>query len=586
MRTRLEMERHRLLAWAQGAQLLNYRDGDDLPSNLRTSRVLLVAVLAEMRNEFKAFSHINGKYVELRPKENEKEAAEEVDLLKGFSSVSMIYEKAKEARKRPKGTNHLRGFAADAGAIIQNPKRLIWVGLDSKKFSILISRLRELNDFLGTLMDEYQIGQLVAKTRTIYMEMLQVRGTVEQLQYLMEAAVRREIGRSTEEDTKSTSKMAALSGRNEEMLAKLARVKLLDVTLDSTNEMQFTLEDDSKLPAAEVNISDAYLDGVRTAATYRFLDGSTRNVWIEWKAYETITESNTPGMEALVPHPATLRRFRELIQLLRAQEVPDFCIPSCLGYFDDHLRSGSTHHRFGVVFEVPRHIPSVMALKSLRSLLQPEPRPLQKASLSTRTHLAHKIANCVAYLHAVNWLHKGIRSDNVIFFMQGSEHDMDHFYLTGFEHSRPDRTGMTTNTGHRDPAWELYRHPGVQGTGKHLEYRKTYDLYSLGIVLLEIAFWQPVEVFLGIGNVAEAKPSELESVRNTLLFNRPEILDRLRADVGVKYHGVVRRCLEGPAAFGLADPAEDKKETKAEFGARLQEVYMTDVLGVLESISV
>jgi len=50
-------------------------------------------------------------------------------------------------------------------------------------------------------------------------------------------------------------------------------------------------------------------------------------------------------------------------------------------------------------------------------------------------------------------------------------------------------------------ASDLYRHPRVQGTGNRETasaggFKKSYDLYSLGVVLLEIAYWKPLTKYL------------------------------------------------------------------------------------------
>jgi hypothetical protein len=63
--------------------------------------------------------------------------------------------------------------------------------------------------------------------------------------------------------------------------------------------------------------------------------------------------------------------------------------------------------------------------------------------------------------------------------------------LSGFEYSRPDISGTSTSIPPVHAEWEIYRHPDYQGM-KPQPARKTYDIYSLGIVLIEIALWQSI----------------------------------------------------------------------------------------------
>lgn len=85
-------------------------------------------------------------------------------------------------------------------------------------------------------------------------------------------------------------------------------------------------------------------------------------------------------------------------------------------------------------------------------------------SLTERIALAHRISVSVLYLHAVNWLHKGLRSDSIVFFPAAGSTTTEicHPVLSGFEYSRPDKEGETTTGGNLNNWWELYVHPDYQ----------------------------------------------------------------------------------------------------------------------------
>jgi hypothetical protein len=57
-------------------------------------------------------------------------------------------------------------------------------------------------------------------------------------------------------------------------------------------------------------------------------------------------------------------------------------------------------------------------------------------------------------------------------------------------------------------------------------YRKTFDIYSLGIILLEIALWQPIHAIIGIANISNASPQATYQVRGKLLKNNGAALRR------------------------------------------------------------
>src|SRR5882757_6939179 len=128
-------------------------------------------------------------------------------------------------------------------------------------------------------------------------------------------------------------------------------------------------------------------------------------------------------------------------------------------------------------------------------------------------------------------------------------------------------------------ASDLYRHPRVQGTGNRETasaggFKKSYDLYSLGVVLLEIAYWKPIDQVLGIPNLHEARPSTTIKVRSRLLDEKEGYLKHVRSHLGNTVQGVVKACLEGPPAFGLVEGADERRE---EIGAELQRQFYEKV---------
>ena len=228
----------------------------------------------------------------------------------------------------------------------------------------------------------------------------------------------------------------------------------------------------------------------------------------------------------------------------------------------------------GLVFAKPQE--SSLPV-SLRHLISEKP----KTSLTDRVSLARKISTCVLYLHADNWLHKGLRSDSVIFVPD--DFSLDSPLVTRFEYARPDRDGETTTGGVEvNGHVMLYVHPNYQGSDARGTYRKTFDIYSLGIILLEIAYWKRIEHIMAI-DMNEVTPAQLKGIRGRLLQPNSEFLAHVQSDLGNRYYAAVRSCIEGPSAFGIS---ADKSEGEMHTGAKLQHSFATLVVDALGSINI
>jgi serine/threonine protein kinase len=133
-------------------------------------------------------------------------------------------------------------------------------------------------------------------------------------------------------------------------------------------------------------------------------------------------------------------------------------------------------------------------------------------------------------LHGTNWLHKAFRGDNILFF---SSDKITHPYLADFEYARD---VQTQSIGHRPGgknAKDYCYHPDVQHG-----YNKVLDLYSLGVVLLEIAFWR----LLG-PQFRDKKAGTLEAIRDLCVKTAGQVEGKVDAAMGRIYADVVRTCL-------------------------------------------
>ncbi|MCJ1394987.1 hypothetical protein MMC18_007868 [Xylographa bjoerkii] len=583
LRTKLQIEYCRMLDWAEVAGLVDYEYGADLPEILRTDKLVLIAILTQIQSLMNEFADLNGRYKQLRPDEaeNERIQNDDTNIAVQFASISIKYEKNAVKRKHPKGTNHILSMVKDAKEVAMEPKRLWWVAFDEDVFKTLLRKLTEHNDYLHELMHGHHARQLEETTRNTYLELVQVRSSIDELRNLMTAVL--VLGdRSAER-----SSINAAQGRNEQMLQSLAKCKGLSLANDAADDEkpptyhEATTKTNiaySAISYNEISADPETATGrVRVAGTYTTNDKDIP-VWIEWKTYRV--ELNRDSLRRY-PLPENVTRVRELVGLLQQSQMSEFRIPRCAGFFDDRDDKDDSNHpdRFGIVFEKPDPSPDAPGPLSLLDAIIRLPCP----SLSVRVVLAHKVANSLLYLHAVKWLHKSLRSDGIIFFPEphSQEPNLAEPFLSGFEYARPDRDGIGSTGAPQDPLAELYVHPSYQGADAVGTYRKTFDIYSLGIVLLEIMYWQRIQNIMALPDSARPRPRELKAIRARLLQDGAPYLGSLKASVGDKIHTAVKSCIEGLTAFELL---EGDNEMDGVVGATLQRNFTRRVVNNLRDV--
>src|SRR6186713_1585397 len=94
-------------------------------------------------------------------------------------------------------------------------------------------------------------------------------------------------------------------------------------------------------------------------------------------------------------------------------------------------------------------------------------------------------------------------------------------YQCGFDLTRPAHPQEMTERPSRNPEYDIYRHPFAHGdaaTEGIGGFKKTFDVYSLGIILIEIALWLPIHQVLGFQTLeGKLKPNMTRKVRHRLL---------------------------------------------------------------------
>ena len=447
LRVRMQIEQQRFLNFGLEAGIL-YADGV-ICDTLQINRSLLLAVLAEIKMLLENYAIANGKYekfmtqVDMGGDDSKEPETALMELLcppsldRKYGATERAPSDSPEYLQR---FRHLGKSIAQTGrnlrTIIREPKRLVWVAVDKESLESLISKIEELNSFLITLLDSSQIRRVQDTVSTTYLEVLQVRNDLESLTCLVRAlsAERPEnlgLGIIRSENSslsRAINHEMEAQKRKREYLKQLVEIKIQLTKMDQLGVDALNLSKSSAFASIILELNDFELaeDNLdvdkmrRQNATYR-----GTSVWIEWKE---ITVSNS-----LRTHTIQIENRISLLTNLLCHEKPiGFRAAPCLGYIK--VEDGDIETRFGIVFQKPHDTAVQLELQTLRQLLEKRHKP----PLSARMSLCAVLARCIHSFHAVNWLHKGLRSDNIFFFSSSPERvNFSAPYVSGFELSRP-----------------------------------------------------------------------------------------------------------------------------------------------------
>ena len=205
-----------------------------------------------------------------------------------------------------------------------------------------------------------------------------------------------------------------------------------------------------------------------------------------------------------------------------------------------------------------------------------------------RFSLSWKVALSLLYLHTADWFHKGIHSGNVVFACEQDKVNFDSPIFSGFEYSRTQSSG-TTSRG-TDPRWDIYRWPSIQSEAPQTtNSRQTYDIYSLGLMLLEIAHWKPLSDLMCLESWPSPTLQDCQ-IRGWLLselehepFEETPLL-ALGDVASNQYFEVTRRCLVAHGELGMC-VGDNAVDSDPRMGVKLQNTFTELVVDKLQMLS-
>ncbi|KAI1427695.1 prion-inhibition and propagation-domain-containing protein [Xylaria sp. FL1777] len=446
-------------------------------------------------------------------------------------------------------------------------KRLPWSFVDKKKFRTFISNLQDFNNGLDAILSG--IEKLELKRQNELLATSSPFGSI-----IM--ALRSE-GQRPNIDSR-------ILGSLPQLLELKERALILDDVNNRAplNTMIFKPGSYSATQGLHLVLSDIEFQEAQDLDLGRRLIAKHGGLpcLVEWKYY---SRRITPDKLAYIRQRTSML----VLQLQQSAETPGFSILNCVGHFED-----DANFRIGIVYKPAEHTQSI-EIKDLVSTMLADWRRRTLRDLECRLAVARALVMTFFRLHQINWLHKSFRSENVLLIKKsGSDQDeLGRPYICGFDFSRPDMPyelseSMPTQIRHLKSALEdsLYRHPDLrqessilQGSRKDgvVRYHKSYDTYSLGVVLVEIAQWCPAKKLIKKGE----SPMEFHSRLLT------DIVPELRHLMGRAYHNVVVKCIMGQ--FGESHGSEGEESSNEDYQKRSEKwmrSFLKDAVEVFERL--
>ncbi|KAI9372817.1 hypothetical protein BJX61DRAFT_542327 [Aspergillus egyptiacus] len=145
-----------------------------------------------------------------------------------------------------------------------------------------------------------------------------------------------------------------------------------------------------------------------------------------------------------------------------------------------------------------------------------------------------------------------------------------------------------------DPLRDVYRHPAAQSSCPDQQYQKSYDLYSLGIAMIEIAYWKRLEDILELGSLQDLRPPALQGIKRRLLGYRDTpngneldgsslrstYLETVSTAAGEAYRDMVEICLRSDEI----ELSNSGNESRGTIGIRLQRFMDSVVIRKLRQL--
>lgn len=289
---------------------------------------------------------------------------------------------------------------------------------------------------------------------------------------------------------------------------------------------------------------DLFLENVPETLRKTHLRAGSEYSILEFKSEQVILESRyfAPANDAdpeLLNYRLLKADIGRFASSLNAIDSGVVSLLKCVGYF---YNPDPERPSFNLIHSLP-FLPSPATAPTLKSLIAAQSGSRRMPPLhflDQRYRVALHLSTAVLFLHGSDYLHKNISSESVIMLFSDQNDANLKFpyalgkpYLVNFELIRSFALGSHPMEPSSDWKARIYIHPARQGP-RPRSFIKSYDIYSLGVVLLELGLWRPLERFEA--ELSAADPGEMQKA----LYR---IAQELGITMGKAYREMVRWCL-------------------------------------------
>lgn len=248
---------------------------------------------------------------------------------------------------------------------------------------------------------------------------------------------------------------------------------------------------------------------------------------------------------------------RSLDRLVENARVSHLGLLRFLGYYVDMENA-----RYAFVYQMPiDYFPFLRNPSDLLKELKPKTlvslfhsgddnQDIPIPSLESRFRLSYNLLLALLHLRSQNVVHGNINSSNILIFPGLNSNTQDDIGSLTEDLRHPYITSLTLFSGNESSpeplSSSMYRHPDDKRSLDD-DAAWSYDLYSLGLVLLEIGLWAPI--------------SRLWKMKytNTMFKQRIEnvYIKKLASKCGNAYLHAVQLCLDAPNFLLSTEPMAD-----------------------------
>ncbi|KAF2232421.1 hypothetical protein EV356DRAFT_578463 [Viridothelium virens] len=359
--------------------------------------------------------------------------------------------------------------------------RFKWAITDREKAGLLTRHISELNHRLLILLDSAErksVEVAISSLLRDYISQSTSLGEIQEAQQLLNPDI----------------------SKKDDVLAQVARLKSIRLCTGADKR------EDEEQPSATRGDPPSWMPRLKrlnrkkfetiprgSSSPYRRLELARydgRQVVVEWKNAQGSLWGEVQDQ---------VKRLCLLLSSLQdtASKLNPFHCLDCIGYLPWEEKG-----RYGLLYALPQNIIAVDSMhwsyRCLRCLLS----EMKRLPLDDRFRIGLELAQTILQLHTAGWLHKGIRSENLFFFAPSETLNLNKvvrgsMYLLGYDYARSDdKEGAALTQYVNSPArTQIYKHPEYRGRDRQ-PFRKQFDMYGLGCVLLELAHWSPlIEIY-------------------------------------------------------------------------------------------